>query len=291
MSTVTEIFHPTDKPTGLRQNSLEPAEAMLPEQMVLIDLIGSDRFFEELASALATAVGFEDFHIFLYQADAAPINLANRPSECKYKRGLDNFLNYTYVINPAFRAFQGSAASGVYLIADFVPDDFKRVITTTDVSIFIEKSELIGYRTPGWPKNMAECIVLVRLPDGKALDFSFLSQRDSFETTVCYARLRQIFPLLERVMCKQFQIDPGSFECETHRPGQEDRFQNFGGDVLTDREMQVVQLILVGHSSASIALQLGVSISTVKSHRRNIYGKLQISSQAELFSLFLLHLK
>ena len=55
--------------------------------------------------------------------------------------------------------------------------------------------------------------------------------------------------------------------------------------------MQVVQLILVGHTSTSISLQLDVSVSTVKSHRRNIYGKLEISSQAELFSLFLLHLK
>jgi DNA-binding CsgD family transcriptional regulator len=92
-------------------------------------------------------------------------------------------------------------------------------------------------------------------------------------------------------MCKQFQIDPGSFNCDAQRPGQENRFQNFGSGVLTDREMEVVQLILVGHSSASIALQLVVSISTIKTHRRNIYGKLEISSQAELFSLFLLHLK
>lgn len=286
MSKANHIPHLANPHSGLQK-----AETLLPNLLVLVDVIGSDHFFDDLADVLADVLGFEDFHVFLYQTDAAPINLVNRPSTCKYKRGLYNFLNYTYVINPAFRAFQGSAASGVYLIADFVPDDFKRVISTTDVSILIEKSEPIGYRTPGWPKNMAECIVLMRLPDGKALDLSFLSERDSSEATDCYERLKQIYPLLERVMCKQFQIDPGSFDCETHRPGQEDRFQNFGGDVLTDREMQVVQLILVGHSSASVALHLGVSISTIKSHRRNIYGKLQISSQAELFSLFLLHLK
>ncbi|MFT5006550.1 MAG: DNA-binding CsgD family transcriptional regulator [Paracoccaceae bacterium] len=269
----------------------QKAKTLLPNPLVLIDVIGSGRFFEDLADVLAKVVGFEGFHIFLYQTDAAPMNLINRPSTCKYERGMKNFLNYTYVVNPVFRAFQGNAASGVYLIADFVLDDFKRLIDTTDVNIRIEESESIGYRTPGWPKNMAECIVLLRLANGTALDFSFLIQRDSHQASACYARLKRVFPLLDRVVNKQFEIDPVSFDNETHGPGQEDWFQNFRGDVLTNREMQVVQLILVGHSSRSISLQLGVSISTIKSHRRNIYGKLQISSQAELFSLFLLHLK
>lgn len=261
------------------------------DPLALIEVIGSKSFFEDLSDTLATTFGFECFHIFLYQTDAAPVSLANRPAHCTYQRGLDNFLNFTYVINPVFRAFQGKAASGVYLISDFVADDFKRVIDTADIDIFVEDSEAIGYRTPGWPKNMAECIVLLRLPNGMALDFSFLVPRGRRQSATCSAQLRQLFPVLERVVYRQFEIDRPSFDCAPQRPGQEDRFQDFGSDVLTDREMQVVQLILVGHTSGSISLQLGVSISTVKSHRRNIYGKLEISSQAELFSLFLLHLK
>ena len=46
-------------------------------------------------------------------------------------------------------------------------------------------------------------------------------------------------------------------------------------------------LILKGHSSYSIAATLGVSPNTVKVHRRQAYAKLNISSQAELFHLFL----
>jgi len=263
----------------------------LSDPLALIKVIGSKTFFNDLSDTLATTFGFECFNIFLYQTDAAPVSLANRPARCSYQRGLDNFLNFTYVINPVFRAFQGNAASGVYLISDFVPDDFKRVIDTADIDIFVEDSEAIGYRTPGWPKNMVECIVLVHLPNGMAIDFSFLVPRGRKQSATCLAQLGQLFPALERVVCRQFEIDPASFDCAPQRPGQEDRFQDFGSDVLTDREMQVVQLILVGHASGSIALQLDVTISTIKTHRRNIYGKLDISSQAELFSLFLLHLK
>ncbi|MEO9895284.1 MAG: helix-turn-helix transcriptional regulator [Paracoccaceae bacterium] len=261
------------------------------DPLALIEAIGSKTFFDDLADMLASTFGFECFHIFLYEAEAAPVNLANRPTLCPYQRGLDNFLNFTYVINPVFRAYQAKSASGVYIISDFVPDDFKCVIDTATLDIFVEDSEPIGYRTPGWPRNMAENIVLIRLPNGMALDFSFLERKGGKQSAICIEHLKRLFPVLERVVSRQFEIDPSSFDRASQRSSQEDRFQDFGSDVLTSREMDVLKLILVGHTSASISLQLTVSVSTVKSHRQNIYRKLNISSQAELFSLFLLHLK
>jgi DNA-binding CsgD family transcriptional regulator len=56
---------------------------------------------------------------------------------------------------------------------------------------------------------------------------------------------------------------------------------------LTPREREIVTLILKGHSSISIAALLSLSPETVKVHRRRIYAKLNISSQAELFRVFL----
>ncbi len=56
---------------------------------------------------------------------------------------------------------------------------------------------------------------------------------------------------------------------------------------LTDREREVVSLILKGHSSESIGLCLTISEETVKTHRKNAYAKLTISSQSELFALFI----
>jgi DNA-binding NarL/FixJ family response regulator len=49
----------------------------------------------------------------------------------------------------------------------------------------------------------------------------------------------------------------------------------------------VLQLILHGHSSQSIAGKLDIALRTVKLHRQNLYQKLDISSQAELFYLFI----
>jgi DNA-binding CsgD family transcriptional regulator len=67
-------------------------------------------------------------------------------------------------------------------------------------------------------------------------------------------------------------------------------FENFGQSVLTKRERDVVRLVLRGHSSESIARQFDISTGTVKIHRKNIHAKLGISSQSELFSLFISYL-
>ena len=64
-------------------------------------------------------------------------------------------------------------------------------------------------------------------------------------------------------------------------------FDNFGRAVLTRRERQISQLLLRGHSSKSIARELGIAPGTVMVHKRNLFGKLGISSQYELFSLLI----
>ena len=46
-------------------------------------------------------------------------------------------------------------------------------------------------------------------------------------------------------------------------------------------------MILKGHSSLSISHALTIALPTVKTHRRNAYAKLGISTQQQLFRLFL----
>ena len=56
---------------------------------------------------------------------------------------------------------------------------------------------------------------------------------------------------------------------------------------LTLREREIVTMVLRGHSTESIAMQLSISPGTVKIHRKNIYRKLRVSTQAELFAAFM----
>ena len=69
------------------------------------------------------------------------------------------------------------------------------------------------------------------------------------------------------------------------------RYQNLTQHMKRDaepwQEAEVVRLILQGHSSLSISLKLDISMTTVKTHRKNAYAKLNISSQSELLARFL----
>lgn len=64
-------------------------------------------------------------------------------------------------------------------------------------------------------------------------------------------------------------------------------FENFGDGLLTDREQQITRLLLRGYSTKAIALELGIAPGTVMVHKRNLFTKLGISSQYELFSRFI----
>jgi DNA-binding NarL/FixJ family response regulator len=56
---------------------------------------------------------------------------------------------------------------------------------------------------------------------------------------------------------------------------------------LTDREKEVLELILSGKSNRQIAGTLFITESTVKTHTRNIYSKYDVGSRAELISTIL----
>jgi LuxR family maltose regulon positive regulatory protein len=50
---------------------------------------------------------------------------------------------------------------------------------------------------------------------------------------------------------------------------------------LSERELEVLQLISQGLSNREIASRLFISLNTVKAHTRNIYGKLNVHSRTQ----------
>lgn len=53
---------------------------------------------------------------------------------------------------------------------------------------------------------------------------------------------------------------------------------------LTAREREIVQFLVVGHSSKQIARRLNLSPRTVEAHRARVIGKLGVKSSAELIA-------
>jgi two-component system response regulator NreC len=53
-------------------------------------------------------------------------------------------------------------------------------------------------------------------------------------------------------------------------------------DDLSEREVDVLRLIALGHTNAEVAAQLYLSVRTVETHRAHIQHKLRLSTRAEL---------
>ncbi|OIQ38404.1 MAG: helix-turn-helix transcriptional regulator [Bacteroidetes bacterium MedPE-SWsnd-G1] len=67
-------------------------------------------------------------------------------------------------------------------------------------------------------------------------------------------------------------------------------FNNFSQKLLTDgisnRERDIIRLLVLDKTSKEIALKLSISPNTVDTHRRNILKKMNISSTGELIGIF-----
>lgn len=58
-----------------------------------------------------------------------------------------------------------------------------------------------------------------------------------------------------------------------------------GWDSLTEAELRVIRLVMQGLTNPQIAGRLFVSAQTVKTHMKNVFRKLGVSSRAELAAL------
>jgi DNA-binding CsgD family transcriptional regulator len=56
---------------------------------------------------------------------------------------------------------------------------------------------------------------------------------------------------------------------------------------MTNREIQVVRLLVRGQSNAAIAIELGIQIQTVKNLLSGLYAKLGVSTRLQLVLLAL----
>jgi ATP/maltotriose-dependent transcriptional regulator MalT len=53
---------------------------------------------------------------------------------------------------------------------------------------------------------------------------------------------------------------------------------------LSERELEVLQLVAAGHSNQEIAEKLVITVGTVKAHTSNIFNKLNVRSRTQAIS-------
>ncbi len=255
----------------------------------VIDDMGSADLPMRLVEALSRLVPFELAALVVFQGRSRPVHIFDNFELMDAKDAVIAYVENTYVLNPFYQACRNRLPDGVYRIRDLAPDAFFGIERCKRHRAKPSRSEEIGYITEGWPEQLEEVDIAITLePDvvGELSIYRPLCKRGFTDDEL--TRLSTVIPVL-RAMLRRYWSHFGADKLQVSPPDRRvDRlFANFGSSVLSDRERDIVKLILRGHSSESIGLNLGISLGTVKTHRRNAYAKLGISSQSELLSLFL----
>ncbi len=253
-----------------------------------IENIDNDRCPLLLIAAIGWVVDVEMAMSLVYSGRSRPVHVCDTFTDEKAKRGLANYVENTYVLNPFYAAYRRGLSGGVYRIRDLAPDAYFESEHRKSLAVSLAATEELGYVTNDWPQGMEEINVVVELPGRELAEISLM--RPVRKGGFCDADLRalgEITPLITAVYRRYWASARSRIAHQSTDSAIEDAFDRFGGDVLSPREREVAQLILRGHSGNSIGTHLGISATTVKTHRKNLYGRLGIATHFELFSLFL----
>lgn len=253
-----------------------------------VEAIDSSEGALALTRALGKVVDFRFALSLIYGRDVTPSYVCDTFSDATAKRALHRYMSSTYLLNPVYAAFHAGLETGVYRIRDLAPDAYVAMERYHEYEIQVLHDEEIGYRTHDWPRGMEELVIAITLPNEELAEISLLNpvENGGFDDEDI-ARLQFLMPLIVPIVRRSWPLARRTGETAPAGGALDRLLKGFGEDLLTAREQEVMQLILKGHSSHSISCQLDISISTVKSHRRNLYSKFGISTQQELFSRFL----
>jgi len=248
----------------------------------LIETIGHPNFPGALVNALSHVVFFDHMVIFCYEGDQRPRCLYDTFTPEQRWVFVSLYEEGPYLLDPFFKASRRSIKPGLYRIRQLAPDRFYQSEYFRSYYIKTGLAEEVGFF---FPLKSGETVVLSLM---RAEASTAFSDHD-------ISRLQIVEPVI-RAICQQHWPESGRDQM-----GEEGRaavpleleqvvtgiFQSLGPASLTHRECEITSLVLQGHSSDSIGQQLHISPGTVKIHRKNAYRKLGISSQSQLFSLFL----
>jgi len=226
-----------------------------------------------LARAIDAAVEHEGTALIAFHRNARPDVLHHTLEPAGRRHYLERYLDGPYLLDPLYQLALDARVPTLCRFRDQVPDRFR---SSEYYRQYCDRTHLKDEMDYLDPVDRNTTVVLV------------VGRRTRRFTKAELRRLALVEPLVQasirriwRTSTSRTDYDRG--QDDVHRRLTE-CFENFGRTVLTKRERQISQLLLRGHSSKSVARLLGIAPGTVMVHKRNLFAKLGISSQNELFS-------
>jgi DNA-binding CsgD family transcriptional regulator len=276
---------PNDVPASLPLQALQTWHGALAKAFIAVD---DSTFLEHLAAALNRLTPIESMMISLERKGLPPQLLHQQGIPRDHRDDIINrYFSRGYLLDPFCLAVENGLAEGFYHLSEIAPDDF-----------FSSEYYKTYYLKSG---AVEDCYYIVDLDRQSKISLSmFQGLSTEHFSREQLALMRAVEPMV-RELIRRFGTTGGmqhmfaevardTLPCASQASLNqqiEAAFMNFGSPLLTVREREIAHLILRGHSVKSTARVLNISPETVRMHRKNLYTKLEISSQAELFALFI----
>ncbi|WP_394173424.1 helix-turn-helix transcriptional regulator [Thalassotalea litorea] len=224
----------------------------------------------------------------LIQGESGMITLyskSNRPKTTHHRLLADEdpefhvttYENGAYLLDPFYRRGLEDKLEGAFTLKDVAPEGFEH---SEYYSVF--------YKNSGFENEL--CLIL-QLQSDFFLSLSIVKHEkgEVFDPRDIQT-INLIFPLLKSVFDRYVSnyIQEVDTSFENHL---DNALETFGSSMLTPKECDILHYVLRGYANKYIAEKMDNSAETIKHHRKNIYLKLDVSSQSELFYLFIAALK
>lgn len=229
-----------------------------------------------LGEVITASIQHDATCLLVFYRDAPPDVLHHTMSPDRARHYLDRYLAGPYLLDPLYQLALRKSKATMCRCRDETPDRFR-------------SSEY--YRQYYERTHLADEMDFILDVDTNATLVLVVGRWETRFSRADIACLAAIEPIVRAAMMRLWGQWSARHSEDERDLSMHQRltqcFERFGETNLTQRERQITQLLLRGHSSKSIARELGIAPGTVMVHKRNLFSKLGITSQYELFSLFI----
>jgi DNA-binding CsgD family transcriptional regulator len=242
----------------------------------LINAINTDGFGAAFFDSLNRIAPLDSALIMLFRADQEPVVLYDGLHPSEESSFYHVYLGGAYLLSPLYRRFE-DLRSGFYQLGSLEQQTFAQ----SDFAIaYFNQSGLCD--DANFVQKIDKKTAIVASFGRQQLPLPFTDQE--------LQQLHIATPVYLSALSRQWAADSLPQAADPNASAQAHNqlkscLKNFASSILTVREQTVLQLMLEGKPSKTSARELNISADTERGHRKNIYSKLNVASQAQLFSL------
>jgi DNA-binding CsgD family transcriptional regulator len=242
-----------------------------------IAALGTEKFFPALVQAIRGQVRIDYPQIWLYHKDLPPRVLYHEIPDHAIQSQIDQYLEGPYQEDPFYHTSLHQPRAKIYRLSRVTMGKLR------------ESDYYRNYYAD--TGTCDEVVYVAKLQAGNVINLSMmrLNEREPF-TDQEYENLYLLAEPVSELL--RSHTEHNDFAATNLiQPGIDHQidvaFRTFGASLLSPREKDVLELMLRGYGTDTSAERLEIAVETVRRHRKSIYRKLDVSSQTDLFSLFL----